>query len=164
VTRLYDEITQSCLGSPWVTFFRVAGSAENLLRQLVPCNTTRTEIDLEEVPGPEASHSTVDGKRDSATGGCLEPLRLRSTRAKSRAIGRGTIDARHWEVWRETRIRVMHGELTSICSSEEDSAMGCDHLQGYLFSKPVSADDLVRLVRANHPQRAPRKSLVIAPA
>jgi diguanylate cyclase len=44
------------------------------------------------------------------------------------------------------------------------SAMGCDHLQGYLFSKPVPPDDLVRLVRANRSQRAPRKSLIIAPA
>ena len=125
VTRLYEEIIQSCLGSRWVTFFTLAGSAENLARQLVPRNTYRADIDPKEVGSLKRHIRRWKGSeflREAAARAVKNALKPSVLLAFREEVKRGTINAEHLSVWQAARNEVMHGELTSLYSSIEDDA------------------------------------------
>lgn len=123
VTRFYDEITQATQGSQWVLCMTLASSAEGLARLLMtPAQRERefAETDtkslrraIEVWQGDEALKKRVLGWF-SRLGETSVPKFLKGL------VRRGVLAADNERDWSAVRNAVMHGNLTSPWSTEEE--------------------------------------------
>jgi EAL domain-containing protein (putative c-di-GMP-specific phosphodiesterase class I) len=73
----------------------------------------------------------------------LAPLTDTPNVQNAQAIAKGIISMAH-----SLELTVMAEGVETEAQVDLLSTMGCDHMQGFFFSRPVPADDISRLLKA----------------
>jgi len=123
VTQLYEEIIQAAAGSRWVWALTFASSIEGLTRILIPKDRKRGDVSKDDVdklvkhinagPGSKALKS-------AAVNAVHRMAEITTIHALRELKGLGVITAEQFSAWQEIRSSVMHGNLVSPYSSEDD--------------------------------------------
>ncbi|MGZ8284057.1 MAG: hypothetical protein ACXW27_00270 [Allosphingosinicella sp.] len=122
LTRFYDELADSQLGSHWVLTLTLAGAAEGLANGLMTDEDRRSEFSDEHLASMK-SHIKAwkdDAGLRSRMLSNLGMVSKRSVVAFMRKLGEaGTVQPDHVQTWYEIRNSVMHGNLVEPWSTEE---------------------------------------------
>lgn len=126
VTEYYGQAIQAARGSRWVVAMTLASSIEGLARLLVPRGTLRPDADAEALQSLidhlnawQGSQRLKDAARSFV--GNLDQVAV--PRALQTLAQSGVCAPEQVAAWRKVRNSVMHGELISPYSSEEDDRL-----------------------------------------
>ncbi|MBV7518865.1 hypothetical protein [Ensifer sp. ENS12] len=123
VTKFYEEVIQSADGSRWVMVLTLASSIEGVARLLVPRGTPRTDADQAAIDSLLAHIDLWSGAKrlKDAAENAVRGADLISTPRALLTLADGGVGTRPQVAsWKKVRNSVMHGELVSPYSSEED--------------------------------------------
>lgn len=126
LTTLYDEIIQATRGSRWVTALTIASSIEGLVWMLAPYGTKRADANSESIQKLCAHIATWDGDKrlqKLAKDAVLRDEQLAAARALRNLAARGFVPKSGVQAWDQVRNKVMHGNLVSPYSTEEDDGL-----------------------------------------
>ncbi len=133
ITKLYEEVIQASRGSRWITALTLASSCEGLMRMLSPRGSKRVDADQEAAASlighikawrdPAKPKGTTDRLKSIATNaihyaGSTTPKHVLTQLCQAGVITQFQLDA-----WENIRNAVMHGDLVSPYSSEEDDTL-----------------------------------------
>ena len=123
VTSYYEEVVQAMRGSRWVWALTMASSIEGLSRILVPEQTLRADADPEGVADLLRHIDQWEGLsrlKDRAKGAVGSADKVSVERALRDLVAAGVGTGDQVASWKSVRNRVMHGELVSPYSTQED--------------------------------------------
>lgn len=129
ITRFYEEVIQSAHGSRWVMVLTLASSIEGIARLFVPRGTLRNDTDQEAIKSLVAHIDEWSGSKrlKDAAANAVRGADLVSIPRALLTLADGGVGT-HPQVksWKKVRNSVMHGELVSPYSSEEDDRIIID--------------------------------------
>ncbi len=133
ITKLYEEVVQASRGSRWVTALTFASSVEGLIRMLSPRGSKRADTDYEAAASlighiktwrdPAKSKDTTDRLKSIATNAIHYAANTTPKHVLTRLCQAGVVTQFQLDAWEKVRNAVMHGDLVSPYSSEEDDAL-----------------------------------------
>ena len=129
VTGFYEEVIQAARGSSWVCALTLASSIEGLTRLIVPADTLRADANATGLRLLSEHIATWDGAvrlKDAAIGFVQRLDFVSVNRALLDLTCSGVGTRTQVDSWKKVRNSVMHGELVSPYSSEEDDQILVD--------------------------------------
>ncbi|MBP2238782.1 hypothetical protein J2Z31_005323 [Sinorhizobium kostiense] len=129
ITKFYEEVIQSAHGSRWVMALTLASSIEGLARFLVPKGTLRPDADQAAIDSLLAHIDKWSGAqrlKDAAANAVGKADEVSVLRALLTLADGGVGTRPQVGSWKKVRNSVMHGELVSPYSSEEDDQIIID--------------------------------------
>jgi hypothetical protein len=129
LTRLYEECVLAARGSRWVWALTFASSIEglaNLLRRKDAPFDELAKPSMEETKEIENLRSHIEawsgaaGLKRIATNAIRRSGEISTTRVLRRLVASGVASKEQFAAWQGIRHRVMHGDLISIYSTEEE--------------------------------------------
>jgi len=126
LTNLYEEIIQATRGSRWVTALTIASSIEGLVWMLVPYGAKRGDADTASTKALCEHIANWGGDKrlkKIATNALLRDEQLAAARALRNLAACGFVREEGVQAWDRVRNKVMHGNLVSPYSSEEDDGV-----------------------------------------
>lgn len=133
LTSLYEELIQASRGSRWVWALTFASSIEGVIRMLSPRGSKRADVDhaasasiIEHIKGwrdLERPKETVDRLKSIATNAVHYAANTTPKHVLTQLCRAGVVSSFQIEAWEKVRNAVMHGDLISPYSSEEDDAL-----------------------------------------
>jgi hypothetical protein len=133
ITSLYEEVIQASRGSRWVWALTFASSVEGLIRILSPLGSKRADVDhaasasitehIKSWRDPERPKETIDRLKSIATNAVHYAANITPKHVLTQLCRAGVVTSFQIEAWEKVRNAVMHGELISPYSSEEDDAL-----------------------------------------
>lgn len=133
ITKYYEEVLQAARGSRWVWALTFASSIEGLIRILSPRGAKRGDADqaaidsmIEYISKWRESNrpkETVDLLKSVATRALLRTADVTPKYVLTQLCRAGIVTQFQVDAWNKIRNSVMHGELVSPYSSEDDDAL-----------------------------------------
>jgi len=133
ITKFYEEVIQASRGSRWITALTLASSCEGLTRILSPRGSKRADADedaaaslIGHIKGwrdPAKPKATTDRLKSIATNAIHYAGNTTPKHVLKRLCQAGVVTQFQLDAWEKIRNAVMHGDLVSPYSSEEDDAL-----------------------------------------
>jgi hypothetical protein len=133
ITKLYEEVIQAARGSRWVWALTFASSIEGLIRMLSPRGSKRADADdvaiasitehIKKWRDPEMPKEVVDRLKSIAANSIRYAANTTPKHVLTQLRRAGVVTQFQIDAWEKIRNDVMHGELVSPYSSEEDDAL-----------------------------------------
>jgi hypothetical protein len=133
ITKLYEEVIQASCGSRWVTALTFASSIEGLIRMLSPRGSKRADADHDAAASlvshiktwrdPAKPKEVVNRLKSIATGAIHYATNTTPKHVLTKLCQAGVVTQFQLDAWEKIRNAVMHGDLISPYSSEEDDAL-----------------------------------------
>jgi hypothetical protein len=123
ITRFYEEIIQASQGSRWVWCLTLASAAEALAKMLMRPEDQQPEFSTAALKSIKKTVSEWKGDEQvrSRVLNSIGFLNRKSVAAFLHdLVKREAIERRHWEAWDKVRNNVMHGNLVTPWSSQEE--------------------------------------------
>ena len=133
ITNLYEEVMQASRGSRWVTALTLASSVEGLIRMLSPRGSKRADADHDAAASlighiktwrdAAKPKETIDRLKSIAANALHYAANTTPKHVLTQLSQAGVVTQYQVSAWEKIRNAVMHGELVSPYSSEEDDAL-----------------------------------------
>ena len=133
ITKLYEEVIQAARGSRWLTALSLASSSEGLIRMLSPRGSRRADSDQQAAASlikyiktwrdPAKPKETINRLRSIATNAVHYASSTTPKHVLTQLCQAGVVTQFQLDAWEKVRNAVMHGDLVSPYSSEEDDAL-----------------------------------------
>lgn len=123
ITRLYEEIIQSSYGTRWVWALTFASSIEGLVNMLGMSSRPRDDVNADEKKAliDHINNWSGDSRlRRSAINAVHRASKVSTVDVLRALVARGTLTKHQYDAWYELRNSVMHGDLVSPYSSEDE--------------------------------------------
>ncbi len=126
VTRFYEEIIQASQGSRWVWCLTLAGVAEGIAKLLMKPDERTTGYDEVEIEGlKRVIEAWKEGDKDlkQRVLGYVAHLNDKTIgKFLHELVERNLLDSQHEAAWKDMRNKVMHGNLVTPWSTEDEDA------------------------------------------
>jgi hypothetical protein len=123
ITRFYEEIIQASQGSRWVLCMTLASAAEGIAKLLMKPEDEASEFDESDIGGLKKAIQAWQGNSGLKDRALSEVSRLGKKgvgKYLRDLVKRNIVESKHADAWNAVRNKVMHGNLVSPWSTEEE--------------------------------------------
>lgn len=123
ITRFYEEIIQASQGSRWVLCMTLASAAEGIAKLLMKPDDEVSEFDERDIEDLKKAIQTWQGNSGLKDRALNEVSRLGKKgvgKYLRDLVKQNTVEPKHADAWNAVRNKVMHGNLVSPWSTEEE--------------------------------------------